>query len=66
MALTPSTSLAEAASTNPSQPRELERLQQTLILLVAITLVGALAPWSPLASWVALGLYLLGSLVLLA
>lgn len=41
------------------------RLNQTLVLLTAIALVGVLAPWSPLASWVALGLYLLGSLVLL-
>lgn len=43
-----------------------ERLRQTLILLAGIALVGVLAPWSPQASWVALGLYLLGSLVLLS
>jgi membrane protease YdiL (CAAX protease family) len=42
------------------------RLFQTLVLLAAIAVVGALAPFSPLASWAALALYLLGSLILLA
>lgn len=42
------------------------RLRQTLALLIAIAVTGSLAFWQPLASWVALGLYLSGSLVLLA
>lgn len=41
------------------------RLRQTLILVAAIQLLGALAPISPLATWGALGLYVLGSLALL-
>lgn len=41
------------------------RLQQTLLLLLAISLVGALAPFTALATWAALALYLIGSLVLL-
>lgn len=39
--------------------------RQTLTLLCAIVLCGALTPWLPLASWLALGLYLSGSLALL-
>jgi membrane protease YdiL (CAAX protease family) len=42
------------------------RLRQTLALLTAIGGVAVLTPWAPLASWLALALYLLGSLVLLA
>lgn len=48
---------------DPAAP---DRLRQTLALLAAIGLIGALAPLWPLASWAALALYLLGSLVLLA
>ena len=51
----------------PIKPEEAAhtRLRQTLMLLAAILLVGALTPISPLASWIALALYLLGSLALL-
>ncbi len=42
------------------------RLQQTLLLVGAIWLLGAIGGVSPLATWAALGLYVLGSLALLA
>jgi membrane protease YdiL (CAAX protease family) len=42
------------------------RLRQTLALLTAIAVVGGLKPWTPFATWAALALYLVGSLVLLA
>ena len=47
-------------------PAAQSRLRQTLLLLAAIVVAGALAPITPLASWAALALYLLGSLGLLA
>ena len=46
-------------------PAAQSRLRQTLVLLAAILLTGAMAPFSPVASWAALALYLLGSLGLL-
>jgi membrane protease YdiL (CAAX protease family) len=51
---------------DPFAKGKLSRLKQTLLLVGAIWLLGALGGVRPEATWAALGLYVLGSLILLA
>jgi membrane protease YdiL (CAAX protease family) len=50
----------------PLDTRNVTGLKPTLILIGAIWLLGTIGAVSPLATWAALGLYVLGSLTLLA
>jgi hypothetical protein len=50
----------------PLAAMSVSRWKQTLVLIGAIWLLGAIGGVNPLATWAALGLYVLGSLALLA
>jgi len=57
---------ADRRGAEPLAAMTVSRLKQTLVLVGAIWLLGAIGGVSPLATWAALGLYVLGSLALLA
>jgi membrane protease YdiL (CAAX protease family) len=50
---------------DPLETRSVSRLKPTLLLVGAIWLLGTIGAVNPLATWAALGLYVLGSLTLL-